>query len=281
MEKQNRERKVTNFRLELSDHSSHKQLWSLRFTRLTAISALVTAIIVIIVLFFLLFAYTPLHHTIPGYPSQKTRKEAIQNAIRVDSLEKIITRWELYSENVRRVIDGKTPLNIDSLIHAANNPTPLSKEELARQDSILRMQVLAEEQFELSNKAQRVLQIEGIHFFTPLKGVISQGYDNIIHPYIDITAPENTVVNAVLDGTIIFDGWTEEAGYTIQIQHSGDIVTIYKHNSKLLKKTGDKVSAGTPIALVGGTGSLSTGEHLHFELWYKGEAVDPTKYISF
>ena len=84
-----------------------------------------------------------------------------------------------------------------------------------------------------------------------------------------------------MDGTVINDGWSEEDGYTIQIQHDGDIISIYKHNEKLLKKTGDKVTAGSPIALIGNTGSLSTGEHLHFELWYKGEAIDPSRYISF
>ena len=80
---------------------------------------------------------------------------------------------------------------------------------------------------------------------------------------------------------MIYAGWSEEAGYTIQLQHDGDIVSIYKHNEKLLKTTGDKVSAGSPIALVGNTGNLSTGDHLHFELWHKGETVDPTKYINF
>jgi murein DD-endopeptidase MepM/ murein hydrolase activator NlpD len=118
-------------------------------------------------------------------------------------------------------------------------------------------------------------------FFTPLKGVVSQGYDPAIHPYIDITATSGSVVKAVLDGTVIFSGWSDDAGHTIQIQHDGDIVSIYKHNEKLLKKTGDKVSAGTPIALVGNSGEMTTGAHLHFELWHKGETVDPTKHISF
>ena len=86
---------------------------------------------------------------------------------------------------------------------------------------------------------------------------------------------------SVLDGTVIFAGWNDEFGYTIQIQHDGDIVTVYKHNQKLLKKTGDRVSAGAPIALLGNTGSLTTGDHLHFEMWYKGEAIDPTQYINF
>ena len=138
-----------------------------------------------------------------------------------------------------------------------------------------------EEQCGSSDRGHRDLPIEGMHFFAPLKGVISQGYDPSIHPYIDIAAPEGSVVKATLDGTVIFAGWSDEAGHTIQIQHDGDIVSIYKHNEKLLKKAGDKVTAGTPIALVGNTGELTTGDHLHFELWHKGQTVDPTLYIKF
>ena len=153
--------------------------------------------------------------------------------------------------------------------------------ELAQKDSLLRMNVKEEEEFGISDRDKRNLPIEGLHFFTPLKGVVSQGYDPAIHPYIDITAPAGSVVKATLDGTVISDGWSEDTGYTIQIQHDGDIISIYRHNEKLLKKTGDKVTAGSPIALVGNTGKLTTGEHLHFELWHKGETVDPAKYMTF
>ena len=125
------------------------------------------------------------------------------------------------------------------------------------------------------------LPIEGMHFFPPLKGVVSQGYDPAIHPYIDITAAKGSVVKATLDGTVIHAGWSEDAGHTIQLQHEGNIISIYKHNEKLLKKVGDKVTAGSPIALVGNTGEMTTGDHLHFELWHNGEAVDPTRYINF
>ena len=120
-----------------------------------------------------------------------------------------------------------------------------------------------------------------IRVFCPLKGVISQAYNAVSHPYIDITAPQGSVVKAVLDGTVIYSGWSEDFGHTIQIQHEEDIVSIYKHNEKLLKKTGDKVTAGSPIALVGNSGSLTTGTHLHLELWHQGNAVDPAKYINF
>ena len=89
------------------------------------------------------------------------------------------------------------------------------------------------------------------------------------------------MVSSVLDGTVISAGWTDDSGYTIQIQHDNNLISVYKHNEKLLKKTGDKVSAGTPVALVGGTGKVSTGTHLHFELWHKGEPIDPAQYIKF
>ena len=179
------------------------------------------------------------------------------------------------------MVDGEKPLRIDSLIRSGGTGYGKSKQELQEKDSLLRLNVMNEERFELSNRERRDLPIEGIHFFTPLKGMISQGYDKAVHPFIDITAPANSVVAAVLDGTVISSGWNDDAGYTIYIQHSNDIISIYKHNNKLLKKTGDKVNAGTPIAIIGGTGSISTGEHLHFELWYKGEPVDATKYINF
>jgi murein DD-endopeptidase MepM/ murein hydrolase activator NlpD len=227
-------------------------------------------------------AYTPVRTFIPGYPDARTKRAAIQNAIKVDSLEKVIYRWEIYSENIKRAVEGKAPIKIDSIIKASSKETAVSADQtlLQKQDSLLREQVKEEERFEISQRGRRDLPIEGLHFFTPLKGVISQGYDPV-HPYIDITAPAGSVVKATLDGTVIYAGWNEETGNTIQIQHSDDLISIYKHNEKLLKKTGDKVKAGTSIALVGNTGDVSTGTHLHFELWHKGEAVDPTRYIKF
>ena len=180
-------------------------------------------------------------------------------------------------------MDGQEPLKIDSLMEVRRSAasTAADMKEIAQKDSLLRKEVADEDRFDIKSNSSRTLPIEGMHFFTPLKGVVSQGYDKALHPYIDITAPGNSVVMSVLDGTVISDGWTDTDGYTIRIQHEGDIISVYKHNQKLMKKTGDKVTAGTPIAILGGTGSLSDGEHLHFELWHKGDAVDPTKYISF
>lgn len=281
MSRQNKNQKTDHYRLVLFDNRIHNQLWTLRFSKPGFVLGAAAVIVGFSVIFYLLIAFTPVRLTIPGYPDSHSKRTAIQNAIKVDSLEKIIVRWELYSENLRRVIDGEEPLKIDSINWVNSAAYTKTRAELDRRDSILRSNVMNEEQFELSNRNMRDLPIEGMHFFSPLKGVISQGYDKVIHPYIDITAPENSVVVSVLDGTVILAGWNDDSGYTITIQHENDIITTYKHNRKLLKKPGDKVSAGTPVALVGGTGSLSTGEHLHFELWHKGEAIDPAKYINF
>lgn len=281
MARQNKDSKVDKFRLTLVDDQSHKQLWSIRFTRISFLVTVVTSCVAIFAVIFSLIAFTPVRTFIPGYPDSHARRAAIQNAILADSLENRIRLWEIYAENLRRAIAGEMPMQIDSLTYTGKSSAAAADAAAQRQDSILRENVMKEEQFEISGRRHRSLPIEGMHFFTPLKGVISQGYDKILHPYVDITAPANSVVKAALDGTVIFAGWNDEAGYTIQIQHDNDIVTIYKHNQKLLKKTGDKVDAGAPIALVGSTGSLSTGDHLHFELWYKGEAVNPTEYINF
>ena len=272
-----------NLRLTIVDDDTHDKLWSRKFTRMGAIVTVITSLVVTITVIFCLIAYTPVRTLIPGYPDARTKHDAIQNAIRIDSLENVITKWELYSENLRRVVDGQEPLKIDSLLEVRKNNARKSADpkELAGKDSLLREEVAEEDKFDIKSSSSRTLPIEGMHFFTPLKGVVSQGYDKALHPYIDITAPDNSVVMSVLDGTVISAGWTDTEGYTIRIQHEGDIISVYKHNQKLMKKTGDKVTAGMPIAILGGSGSLSDGDHLHFELWHKGEAVDPTKYISF
>lgn len=281
-QKNEKEKKVREFRLELSNHQTHKLLWSIRFNTTNLIVGAITTCVVACAMIYAVFAFTPLKTTLPGYPDASTKREILRNAIKVDSLERIVSRWEFYSENLARVMSGRPPMRIDSLLQAYNiqGASP-SSEELAKRDSLLRKEVVKEEQFELSYREVRKMPIEGMHFFTPLKGVISQEYDKVFHPYIDITAPANSVVMAVLDGTVIFAGWSDEAGYTMQIQHENDIVSIYKHNSKLLKKAGEKVTAGSPVAVIGGTGSQSTGDHLHFELWYRGEAVNPVNYINF
>ena len=186
--------------------------------------------------------------------------------------------------NIQRIATGKKPLAIDSLLNLHRSSDSLVTEggNYSQYDSLLRAAVAREEQFNLTYREHKIEQIEGIHFFPPLKGVVTEEYNPAIgHPFVDIAAPENTVVSATLNGTVIYAGWSDDAGYSIQLQHDNNLVSTYRHNSKLLAKLGDKVSAGAPIALVGSTGTLSSAPHLHFELWHKGDPVNPQQYINF
>ncbi len=281
MGRQNLRNKV--YRLTLTDNDTHEKLYSFKFTRVRFWLVVVLSLCSLIGGVYALIVFTPLRRTVPGYPGASFRRQAVVNAIRLDSMENALRRYQLYSENLSRALAGEQTLILDSII-SANSDAYLERENkayLLRQDSLLREKVRKEDAFGVSSGQQWHLPIEGMHFFTPLKGVISNGFDIATHPAVDITAPAGTLVKAVLDGTLVFAGWSDEFGYTVSIQHDGDLISTYKHNRKLLKKTGDRVSAGTPVAQVGNTGSLTTGDHLHFELWYKGEAIDPTKYISF
>lgn len=244
--------------------------------------SLALAVIVIIGLVTVLISFTPLREYIPGYPTADTRREIIQNAIKTDSLEQAVKMWDFHLTNIQRIVNGKEPiLPANTAASQDSSDIPELPTTLSKEDSIMRDEVIKQEQFNLGSRRD-IQQIEGLHFFPPVKGIISDRFNLATnHPFLDIAAPANSVVSAVLDGTVILANWSDETGFTIQIQHNNDLISIYKHNSKLLKKRGDKVKAGTAIALVGDKGSLSTGSHLHFELWHKGVAVDPEKYIKF
>lgn len=271
-------KKVQSYRLSISDGETHENIWSRRFSKANFAVLLLSVFFVSLALFFTLIAFTPLRALIPGYPDANSKHTAIQNAIKIDSLEKVITRWELYTENLANVLEGGEPVSMDSVIALyAKKAEARDEAFLAGRDSALKAQVVAAEQFDVSGQ-KRVLPIEGVHFFVPLKGEITRAYDPIRHPYVDVAAAQNTVVKAALGGTVVFDGFNDESGYTIAIQHDDDILTVYKNAVKLMKKTGDRVSAGTSIALAGDGSETSS---MHFELWHKGEALNPTDFINF
>ena len=271
-----------NFRLSLIDAVSHERLWSVRFTRPIFIGALVSGIIVAMVTFFLLVAYTPLRTFIPGYPSTQTRRQAVQNAQKIDSLEMRLLQWDLYAENLRRIVEGEAPIRQDSVMLGSEGSRNVTDAQfLAIKDSLLRADVLTQEQFNVDEAPKKNLPMEAMSFFPPVKGVVTEGFERTLHPYIDITAPAGSMVTSVLDGTVVYTSWDSEEGYFIIVQHAGDILSVYKHNQKLLHRQGDVVKAGTPIGLVAESESLTKGNHLHFELWYEGQAMDPTQFIKF
>lgn len=271
------------YRLSLLDNETRETLRSIPFNRPQLVYGIITAVLALLLFFYLLFAFTPLRTVIPGYPNAYSKKEAVANAIKIDSLENIVTRWNIYAENLSRVLTGEATVDFDSLVQAAGTRYLSDKDpaELARRDSLLQEQVQKEEQFGVSARRERELPIEGMHFFAPLKGVVSRPYDRVMHPAIDIAAPTGSVVSAVLDGTVILTSWDAETGYIILLQHRDNLLSVYTNNQKLLRAGGETVQAGTPIALVGGTASKEGADYLHFELWHNGESLDPTRYINF
>ncbi len=272
------------YRFSIFNDTTHEEIFAFRAYGVLSIVTIIIAIMLLIASVTVLISFTSLRELIPGYPSAQSRKDLIQNAIKIDSLQNEISVWRLQLANIQRITTGQEPLQADSLFNFQGYKDSLLafSNEYAKGDSLLRATVHKEEQFNLSARSIKIEQIEGLHFFPPLKGVITEEYNlGIDHPYLDIAAPENSTVSAILDGTVIYAGWDDSAGYIIQLQHDNNLVSVYKHNSRLLMKVRDKVKAGTPIALVGNTGTLSTAPHLHFELWHKGEAINPAQYIKF
>ena len=134
----------------------------------------------------------------------------------------------------------------------------------------------------MNNSKQTNVNLKNLHFFLPIKGIVTNGF-NVENGHLatDIVAQPNEPVLATLEGTVTLATWSLQEGYIIMIQHNYNIVSIYKHNESLLKKQGDHVTAGEPIAIIGNTGELTTGPHLHFELWYNGTPLNPEDYIAF
>ena len=276
------DKKTRNFRLTLVDASSHERLWSLRFSRTNLLVGGISAVVVVLVVIYSLIAFTPIRTFIPGYPDANSRRQAVQNVMRIDSLETRILQWELYTENLRRVVAGEAPIRLDTLIIGSQGSRAVSDAHyLAIRDSLLRQDVTEEEQFGVSAGSRRNLPIEALSFYTPVKGVVSRGYEKVQHPWMDISAPVGSTVMAVLDGTVVYTSWEQDTGYTLILQHGSDLISVYKNNQKLLHRNADVVKAGTPVAMLASSSSLTKGDHLHFELWYKGASVDPSQYIKF
>jgi len=238
-------------------------------------------------------ALTPLRNILFGFGDIKLRNQLEANQAHVDSLQGALADINLYIANMQKVFTGELKKS-DSLYAPYNNQATnlnnIKPGATGFEDSIGNI-TNENSDFELSKKKQtefseeifhKNLDLSRIHFNPPLKGYISQEFDPSKKHYgTDITAPKNTPVKTVLGGHVVMADWTLKTGNVIGIQHSGDLISFYKHNSQLLKKVGTFVKPGETIAIIGNTGELSDGPHLHFELWHNGQPVNPTSYINF
>ena len=269
------------YRLSILNDETFEEVWQYRLSRMNVIIAVGGFAIFLIIMVSVLIAFTPLREFIPGYPDGETRKGYVKNALRADSLERVLKQWENYYANINTILNGGVPLTIES---KADTVKPSRTVEYARskEDSLLRNQIEADQMYNLSFNSSGNTKTNTFFFIPPVKGIVTNRYSPLQnHYWIDLVAAPNEVVLAVAKGTVILADWTIETGYTIAVQHENNFISVYKHNSKLLKRQGDVVGAGDAIAIIGNSGELTTGPHLHFEMWQNGNTLDPSKFIHF
>jgi murein DD-endopeptidase MepM/ murein hydrolase activator NlpD len=271
-----------HYRLIIYNDSSIQTVWSIKLTPIKVLTMGSLGAILLILFTTIIIAYTPLRENIPGYPSAKVRQQIIYNYMLVDSLENEIRDRDNYFEKIKTLFQGDVPPDESSTSEPGLKTFDV-KFKSTNADSIFQEKLQEEKHnLSISNNSKKLPSIANIHFFTPLHGLITNKFNTKTeHLAVDIVGSLNSRISCVLSGTVIFAGWTMDTGYSIYIQHENNIISAYKHNAELLKEVGDKVKAGDVIAIMGNSGELTTGPHLHFELWHNGTALDPETYIDF
>lgn len=274
------------YRLVLMNDDTFEEKLSFSLTRFNVFIFFGTLVIFLVFATTYLIAFTPLREYIPGYADFNTRKILRELNLKADSLQAELRSKDLYITNIRNIVEGRD--FDEEIFEPANNQDFVEISELtrSREDSILRAQIESEirlaettpddpEGFESQPMSQ-------FFFFPPLNGIITNHFNLAQRHFgIDIVADKGEPVKATLDGTVIFSTWTLTTGYTIGLQHANNLISVYKHNSNLLKAEGSFVKAGEVIAIIGESGTISTGTHLHFELWFNGNPINPLDYIVF
>jgi len=269
------------YRLVILNDDTFEERISLRLTPLNVFTYVGLLVILLVISLISLIAFTPLREYIPGYSDVQTRRNAAYSVFKSDSLKAELDMRDRYIDNIRSILAGNPPQ--DTGIHSVDTSRNYGtiRDVRSREDSVLRARVESEEQFAINDNLNP-RNSSALFFFTPIKGVISSSYNpDVAHYGVDIVANENEAIKAVLDGTVVIATWTTENGYVIQVQHRNNVLSVYKHCSVLLKKAGETVKAGEPLAIVGNSGENTTGPHLHFELWDNGNPVNPAEYIDF
>lgn len=280
-------RKLRNkYRAVLINESTYEERFSFRLSRINVILLAVVLFIVNALFVSAVIVYTPLKEYIPGYSDQQVKMNAYRATLTADSLERAMAIRDAYIDNLRNVLSGHLPVDTITLAVPTVAPPVSTDLQPSLADSLMRERIRAEEAYSVHATGPAAtldrFGLPGLLFFPPLRGVVTNTFNaGEGHYGIDIVTKADEAVKACLDGTVILASWTSDAGHVIQVQHSLDLVSVYKHNAVLLRKTGDRVMAGEAIAIVGNSGELTTGPHLHFELWSGGQAVDPQTYIGF
>ena len=270
------------YKLSVINETSYEEVFNFRLSQLHVLTALSVLAVILVVLTILLIAFTDLREFIPGYPDGNMRQMIAQNALRVDSLENELLKRDRFFKSIRLVLNGGDTTSLErSREDTARYRNDTIRFQISEQEKEFRAAIEERERFNLS-LGMKEQNHDYYHFFPPVEGIVTQSFDEKKRHYgTDIVAKANAKVAAVLDGVVIFTDWTVKTGYVIQVQHTNDLISVYKHNSILLKKQGDYVRAGEVLGVVGNTGEESSGPHLHFELWRAGNPLNPENFIKF
>ncbi|MGL5980856.1 MAG: M23 family metallopeptidase [Phocaeicola sp.] len=269
------------YKLTIFNENSLEEVVGIHVSKLNGLSVLLTAVIVIFAIAATIIAFTPLRNYLPGYMNSDVRAEIVSNTLRSDSLQEVLEKQSRYIMNIQDILSGK--VRVDS-VQSIDSLTMVRSEELMERSKEEEEFQKMYEESERYNLTTAVTQATGgdLNFFRPIRGIISSTFEDDKNSFgVDIVANPNESILSTLDGTVILAAYTAEAGYVIQVQHSQDFISIYKHCGLLLKREGESVKAGEAIALVSNTDEQGIVPHLHFELWCKGRAIDPSKYIVF
>jgi murein DD-endopeptidase MepM/ murein hydrolase activator NlpD len=274
---------ITPYRMVIINEETFEERIQYRITRLSLLLAALFSIVALVSLVFSTIAYTPLKEYIPGYDSSELRKQAVQNLFITDSLITLYNQNLQYLNAVRAVLNEEISFEDPELseqsLQVENQDAPEFISSVP-EDSLLRVLVSQQDKYNPDLKSSNI-NLETL-LLPPALGPISQEFNpEEGHYAVDIVLEENTPIKAISDGRVIFAEWTAQTGYVIILEHSKGILSVYKHNASLSKEQGDVVQGGEVIALAGNTGELTTGYHLHFELWVEGYPMDPKNFFNF
>lgn len=288
-EKKEKESKLRKkYRVVIYNYDTYEEKAHFKFTFMAFLNTVIISSVILIVLVTYLIAFTPLREYIPGYTDVSLNRRVYEMERRADSMEMVFQQKDQYINNIKRIVMGDdfSSDSINSLL-TKSSTTNFNNiaDKKSKEDSLFRLEYENETRNNLF-KHEIISDIPAeyklVAFFSPMNGIVTNHFNREEkHFGIDIVSDNNSVIKATADGTVIYSDWTVDNGYSIGIQHNGNLFSVYKHNAVLLKDDGDFVSAGEPIAIYGNSGSLSTGPHLHFEIWYNGTPLNPEDYISF
>lgn len=272
---------LNRYRMVVINETTFEEKFFIRISQFNIIVLVLLFVTLTAIGSFFLVAYTPLKEFIPGYTSLTIRKEAIRNSFLLDSITLEFEKQDRFISSIKSALTGEINWEENSLLDdQSQSPEVLNSDNaMSEADSLLRLEVIQEDKYNvIPNDLSKVKYL----LYPPAVGPISQKYDaDKRHFAVDIALKENAPIMAVAHGTVIFSEWTAETGHVIIVKHDYGLLSVYKHNSSLEKYQGDLVRAGEVIAKAGDTGELSTGWHLHFELWINGFSADPTDFIDF